>query len=258
MEKALKDDHFVFLTIFVDLTDMVHVILKVLHQLQMVDWKERHRGIEIFLMFVERQVHSAEVNLELGWVLFLLQDLLLLLNSQASLLLLKFLLSKTSLSFSFFVFFLLSFVDLSLFSATDRLRLTNMLKFLEFVAEFFPLTSLFGLFNAGSTENKSTSVSAIGKVDFSLKLQNVAITSENVHRYPHFRLELVKTVTEFRGHLFVHVILYMSSEFSLGPFVAITSLQALELDRHQVALDTKGARIPIVFFFVAVCLTTIF
>ena len=79
VEEALQWNH---LVLFARVERLAYrgVILEVIMQLQVIDREKGHRGVEIFLLLVEIQVHRAEVHLELGRVLLLLQQLLLSLS----------------------------------------------------------------------------------------------------------------------------------------------------------------------------------
>ena len=79
VDEALQQDEFVLVPL-VDLRLHLGVEPEVVHQFLVVDTEHRHRGVEVLLHFMQTQVDRLEVNLQVGRVLFLLGNLLLLLK----------------------------------------------------------------------------------------------------------------------------------------------------------------------------------
>mmetsp|Transcript_2663 Transcript_2663/g.4477 ORF Transcript_2663/g.4477 Transcript_2663/m.4477 type:complete len:555 (-) Transcript_2663:285-1949(-) len=122
VDEALEDDHGVLLAPELLLLD-ARVELEVLHQLLVVDREHAHRSIEVLLARVESQVHGFEEHLQLGRVLLLLRDLLLLLVPQPRLFLLQPLLRESGLLLPLLVLLLLLSMDLPQLLERDGLRL---------------------------------------------------------------------------------------------------------------------------------------
>ena len=137
-------------------------------------------------MLMERQVHSSEIDLQLGRVLLLLQDLLLLLNSESSFLLFKLFLGQTSLSFSFFVFLFFLFINFLLILARNRFRFAFVGKFLEFFTAFFPLESFIFFGSTSCTDNQNTIIRTIRQIHFRLKLEHITVSGCDLKWNPHF------------------------------------------------------------------------
>ena len=112
VSKGLEDDHRVLF--FLELL-ICHasIELEVVHQLLVVDREDTHGGVEVLLSSMESKVHGLEVNFQLGRVLLLFGDLLLLLVPEAGLLFFETFLGETSFLLSFLVLLFLLGMDLS-------------------------------------------------------------------------------------------------------------------------------------------------
>ena len=82
----------------------------------MEDGEEGHRSIEVLLLLVEVQVHDTEVDLQLGGVLLLLEELHLCFDLLLSFLALELLLGESRVLFLLLVLFLLFFINFLLLS----------------------------------------------------------------------------------------------------------------------------------------------
>lgn len=98
------------------------VELEVLVQLLMEDGQEGHRGVEILLLLVEVEIHGAEVDLQLGRVLLLLEELHLCFSFLPGLALLELLLSLASLTLLLLVVLLLLVIKFTLHFSRNGLR----------------------------------------------------------------------------------------------------------------------------------------
>ena len=121
MEESLEGDHGILLATVEWLEDAL-VVPEVLVQLQMMDRQQRHRRVEIFLLFMEVKVHSTEVNFQLRRVLLLLEQLHLSLSLLTSLPLLELFLGLACLSLLFLILLLFQVVKFLLSVTRDRLR----------------------------------------------------------------------------------------------------------------------------------------
>ena len=73
----------------------------------MEDGEQRHGGIEVFLSLVEVEIHDAEIDLQLGRVLLLLQELHLSFDFLLSFLALQLFLCLSGILLFFLVLLLL-------------------------------------------------------------------------------------------------------------------------------------------------------
>ena len=85
-------------------------------ELLVEDGEEGHRSIEVLLLLVEVQVHDTEVDLQLGRVLLLLEELHLCFDLLLSFLALELLLGESRVLFLLLVLFLLFFINFLLLS----------------------------------------------------------------------------------------------------------------------------------------------
>ena len=92
----------------------------------MIDREQRHRRVEVLLLLVEVEVHSAKIHLQFGGVLFLLEQLLLGFRLLPGLALFELLLGLASLTFLLFVLLLLLVILLLLHLAADGLWSANV------------------------------------------------------------------------------------------------------------------------------------
>jgi hypothetical protein len=199
---------------------------------------------------VEIEVHGAEVNLQLGRVLLLFEQLLLSLSLLLGFALLELFLGLSSLALLFFVVLLLLVVQLLLLSCRDRLRLARIPEVLkQIIGQRLQLRRISVLLVLKLPEPESGGVVAIGTLHFHLvagvlgSLLQVDIEWENV------AWEVL--IPEFAfAELGEHGVVDLGEDLVSLRRHLVGGRAEPHPDAHDVAQRTKGTVVPELLFFV--------